>query len=64
VVHASDYTTAYDAAHDDDDDDLRRFCGIYSGSMTKRSNNNTKLAKYDKCDRTVRTTIVNRSLFD
>jgi len=51
-----------------DDDDLRRFCGIYSGSTTRRSNNNNiKLAKYNKCARTVRTTIVNRStvsLFD
>ena len=51
----------YNAADDDDDDDLRRFCRIYSGSTTKRSNNNNiKLAKYDKCARTVRTTIVNR----
>ena len=50
------------------DDDLRRFCRIYSGSTTRRSNNNNiKLAKYDKWARIVRTIIVNRStvsLFD
>ena len=55
VVHASDQLAAYD------DDNLQRFCRIYSGSMTRRSNNNIKLAKYDKCTRIVPTTIVNRS---